>query len=380
MPTPTPSPKERTPVPPRPSTILYSLWDHSQAELEMAEYENTMVVQLERITNFLQIPRRLEKLLFFGNVVCLDSFLHTFTILPARIVMALGTLVRRPFLPADHIARQWRTWLSPSQQCDLMKGLLIAVCCGMLQSFDSAQLYHMVRGQLIIKVYAIFNMLEVFDWLCSAFGQDILDTLFSKASFLLHHAYNYVQPTPAFPDTPTACLQWSKVAQLGFYVVITAADIVKQFQIMVSLTIITLENGIKLSVGLLIQAPSGMVHTTLPFSFAALLLSSLQYCQLEPIGLIIKFNTIRPETYGCYADILCHDLASIEENADCSNELETTPQSSHPTQAVNPTTLLPLDQISSDSAQPLHPGSAMRRTPSGGRSKIRVEWSLVVDN
>ncbi|KAJ1971030.1 hypothetical protein H4R34_005872, partial [Dimargaris verticillata] len=165
-----PSLVEGIPISPGPSITLYSLWDHIQAELEVTKYENTMTVQLECITNFLQIPQRLEKLLFFGNIVCLDSFLHTFTILPARIAMALGTLVRRPFLPADHVAHQCCAWLSPSQQCDLMKGLLIAMCCAMLQSFDSVQLYHMVRGQLTIKVYIIFNMLEVFDWLCSAFG------------------------------------------------------------------------------------------------------------------------------------------------------------------------------------------------------------------
>ncbi|KAJ1967989.1 hypothetical protein H4R35_006551 [Dimargaris xerosporica] len=95
MPTPTPSPTERTPVPPRPNTILYSLWDHSQAELEMAEYENTMVVQLECITNFLQIPRRPEKLLYFGNVMCPESLLHVFTILPARIIMVSRNLAEQ---------------------------------------------------------------------------------------------------------------------------------------------------------------------------------------------------------------------------------------------------------------------------------------------
>ncbi|KAJ1969286.1 hypothetical protein H4R35_006184 [Dimargaris xerosporica] len=85
-----------------------------------------------------------------------------------------------------------------------------------------SQLYHMVRGQLIIKVCVIFNMLEVLDWLCSAFGRDILDTLLSKASFFLHHAYDYVQPALVSPGAPTARLQWHKVAQLGSYVIIAA--------------------------------------------------------------------------------------------------------------------------------------------------------------
>lgn len=58
-------------------------------------------------------------------------------------------------------------------------------------------MYHKVRGQDTIKLYVIYNALEVgtpssqdetgfhslkqiADKLCSAFGQDILDTLFSK--------------------------------------------------------------------------------------------------------------------------------------------------------------------------------------------------------
>ncbi|KAJ9122764.1 hypothetical protein QFC24_004194 [Naganishia onofrii] len=41
-------------------------------------------------------------------------------------------------------------------------------------------MYHKVRGQDTIKLYVIYNALEIADKLCSAFGQDILDTLFSK--------------------------------------------------------------------------------------------------------------------------------------------------------------------------------------------------------
>ncbi|KAJ1968617.1 hypothetical protein H4R35_006378 [Dimargaris xerosporica] len=72
----------------RPNITLYSLWDYTQAELEVTEYESTMAVPLERIASFLQIPWCLEKLLFIGSVVCLDSFLHAFTILPTQIAMA----------------------------------------------------------------------------------------------------------------------------------------------------------------------------------------------------------------------------------------------------------------------------------------------------
>ncbi|KAJ1978032.1 hypothetical protein H4R35_002065 [Dimargaris xerosporica] len=74
---------------------------------------------------------------------------------------------------------------------------------------------------LTIKVYIIFNMLEVFNWLCLAFWQGILDTLLSKDSFFSHDAYNYVQPASASPGAATTRLQWRNLVQLGFYMIIT---------------------------------------------------------------------------------------------------------------------------------------------------------------
>lgn len=45
--------------------------------------------------------------------------------------------------------------------------------------FDASRMYHAIRGQSAIKLYVIYNVLEVFDRLFSALGQDILECLFS---------------------------------------------------------------------------------------------------------------------------------------------------------------------------------------------------------
>ncbi|KAJ1652336.1 hypothetical protein IWQ61_007304 [Dispira simplex] len=297
---------------PASDSALYSLWDHIQAELESTEYENTMAVQQERVSNFLQIPRQVEKLMFFGLVIALDSFLHTFTILPTRIALAIWSMIKRPFLPLHHVIRQRRVWLTPSQRCDLMKGFLIVVCCFMLQSFDSAQLYHMVRGQSTVKVYVIFNMLEVFDRLCAAFGRDILDTLLSEISFypqqwgrsrqeqwarmgyiLLHTivaiVYMFIHAMIQFYYMVTlnvtinsydysllTLLLSNQFAEIKSHVFkryekenlfqICCSDIVERFQIGVSLTIITLKNWIELSTGTG-NADYAFADITLPFSF-----------------------------------------------------------------------------------------------------------------
>jgi len=53
-------------------------------------------------------------------------------------------------------------------------------CCIALQYIDVSRLYHFVRGQNIVKLYLIYNLMENFDKLCSAFGHDVLDSLFAE--------------------------------------------------------------------------------------------------------------------------------------------------------------------------------------------------------
>ena len=43
----------------------------------------------------------------------------------------------------------------------MLKGGLVAGCTLVLQWFDASRVYHGVRGQSVIKLYVIFNVLEV---------------------------------------------------------------------------------------------------------------------------------------------------------------------------------------------------------------------------
>lgn len=51
-----------------------------------------------------------------------------------------------------------------------------------MQFADTSMMYHLVRGQGVIKLYIFYNMLEVADKLFSSFGQDTLDALFWTVS------------------------------------------------------------------------------------------------------------------------------------------------------------------------------------------------------
>ncbi|KAF2151904.1 DUF747-domain-containing protein, partial [Myriangium duriaei CBS 260.36] len=70
--------------------------------------------------------------------------------------------------------------LSPNHKADLLHGLLIITTCAILSRYDANGMYHSIKGQAAIKLYVIYNVLEVCDRLFSALGQDVLECLFSK--------------------------------------------------------------------------------------------------------------------------------------------------------------------------------------------------------
>lgn len=80
----------------------------------------------------------------------------------------------------NHRSRSQPSALTASHKADLLKGLLIVLSCLLMMRFDPSRMYHNIRGQAAIKLYVIFNVLEVADKLLSALGQDILECLFSS--------------------------------------------------------------------------------------------------------------------------------------------------------------------------------------------------------
>ncbi|XP_053560091.1 transmembrane anterior posterior transformation protein 1 homolog [Bombina bombina] len=131
----------------------------------------------ERVYTCLRIPRELEKLMIFGFFLCLDAFLYVFTLLPLRVLLAFIRLITLPCcgLSGGRV-------LQPAQVCDIMKGVILIICYFMMHYVDYSMMYHLIRGQSVIKLYIIYNMLEVADRLFSSFGQDILDALYWTAT------------------------------------------------------------------------------------------------------------------------------------------------------------------------------------------------------
>uniref|UniRef100_A0A1A8E9G5 Transmembrane anterior posterior transformation 1 n=2 Tax=Nothobranchius kadleci TaxID=1051664 RepID=A0A1A8E9G5_NOTKA len=131
----------------------------------------------EKVYTCLRIPKELEKLMTFGFFLCLDTFLYVFTLLPLRVVLALLRLVAVPCC-----GLRGSRLLQPAQVCDVLKGFIMVLCYSMMSYVDYSMMYHLIRGQSVIKLYIIYNMLEVADRLISSFGQDILDALYWTAT------------------------------------------------------------------------------------------------------------------------------------------------------------------------------------------------------
>jgi hypothetical protein len=183
--------------------------------------------------------------------------------------------------------------LLPNHKADILKGLLVVSSCFVLMRFDASRMYHGIRGQSAIKLYVIYNLLEVCDRLLSALGQDILECLFSRETldrnpdgrskvirpfwmFLLALVYTVVHATALFYQVITlnvavnsysnallTLLMSNQFVEIKGTVFkkfekeslfqITCADVVERFQLWLMLLIIAMRNMVEVG-GLSIQS------------------------------------------------------------------------------------------------------------------------------
>ncbi|RKP05578.1 eukaryotic membrane protein family-domain-containing protein [Thamnocephalis sphaerospora] len=328
-----------------------TLWDFLKEELAADEKDTMAELKRERVSNFIHVPQEIEKLFLFGYVICLDTFLHAFTILPLRAMLALRSLISQ----ATGGVRR----LKSAQRVDLIKALLVVICCVGLQMVDASRLYHGVRGQSLLKLYVIYNMLEIFDKLFCSFGQDILDSFFSKIGsntggstggrvphlhplthFVLAAVYLFIHTMVLFYQLVTLNVAINSYQNALLTLLIsnqfveiksnvfkrfekenlfqlTCADIVERFQLSVMLIIIAIRNLTELS-------GTGMSSSLPTFFFSLFPTGSIIfYNALTPVlvvfgcemlvdwlkhAFITKFNHIRPSVYERYAEVLSRDL------------------------------------------------------------------------
>jgi hypothetical protein len=358
-------------------------------------YESS-AIKYQRLVNFLFLPPKLEGILGFGALACLDAWMHVLTILPLRFIIAVWILVkwwgsvvikeardiwsfvysglgrvwrrrrrgtesqvptpaantpaeehpppphsRRPSTSATpspnpvtmvrdssnsvpklampeprdkrlryrhRRSKSTPSALLPSHKADILKGLLVISSCAVLMRFDASKMYHGIRGQAAIKLYVIYNVLEVCDRLLSAVGQDVLECLFSRETldrnpdgrskvmrpfymFVLALVYNVAHATALFYQVITLNVAVNSYSNALLTLLLsnqfveikgtvfkkfekenlfqlTCADIVERFQLWLMLLIIAMRNIVEvggLSIPSYSSSSSSNSWTSFPF-------------------------------------------------------------------------------------------------------------------
>ncbi|GAB7338052.1 hypothetical protein MBLNU457_4421t1 [Dothideomycetes sp. NU457] len=195
--------------------------------------------------------------------------------------------------------------LLPNHKADILHGLLIIISCMIMVRLDASRMYHSIRGQAAIKLYVIYNVLEVGDRLFSALGQDILECLFSKETlerkpngrskiirpiwmFIIALIYNVIHATMLFYQVVTlnvavnsysnallTLLMSNQFVEIKGTVFkkfekenlfqMTCADVVERFQLWLMLLIIAMRNIVEVGGLSITLSMSTSSQTTAPF-------------------------------------------------------------------------------------------------------------------
>lgn len=121
-----------------------------------------------------RLPWRCELVITVGFFVCIDSFLSLLTIMPTRFTLILWRLLK---------TRQFKK-PTAAELSDLGCFIVLISGVALLQQIDISMIYHIIRGQGTIKLYVVYNILEIFDKLFQNFVGDVMQTLFNTAEGL----------------------------------------------------------------------------------------------------------------------------------------------------------------------------------------------------
>lgn len=283
--------------------------------------------------------------MFLGYWVCLDAFLYHFTILPVRIALAfLAALVNGLAAVLRMRGRVQCLWF------DLLKGVMVAAVVYGLKTVDASRLYHSIRGQSTLKLYVIYNVLEVADKLLCSFGLDILDSFYSKSGvdiqnrlrpfphFLLAIVYVFLHTVVLFYQVITLNVAINSYSNALLTLLVSnqfveiksavfkkfekenlfqlaCADVVERFQLSLYLLIIGIRN-----------IPEFASNFSLWF-LCERLLAPLAVVYISEIfvdwlkhAFITKFNHIHPHVYLKFCSILAKDFETMSEGAGLADQ------------------------------------------------------------
>ena len=309
----------------------------------------------DRVYNALwYVPYQLERLIGFGNAICMHAFLGIFTMLPLRVGRSL-LVVTRAFLsnvglgrrPQSPVRVPKKTLLRGDQIYDLICASIFVVMTLFLWHLRAGAIYFWVKEltQEFLKLSVLHTALELGDKICCSFGVDVLEALaascttlstnptprnaghvaadalvalmllLAHAGALMCQALVYGVAMNSKKNSLLALLIASNFTEIKGTVfkrfdptkifTLTCQDIIERFHLYVILSFVLVEE----SVGSGQPLPSQrLVVQCMYVLFAEIVIDVTKHAVLG------KFNDIRPGVYAEFTKDLCENLEGTQSH------------------------------------------------------------------
>lgn len=315
----------------------------------------------EQIINMTRIPLALEKFMVFGLLICFNSFLTLFTLVPLKIVIMISRTFSLPKTSPVNFNAVLHHLHCVKRDIITVSLIFVSVCILLTPNLDISRMYHDVRGQAQIRLYVMFGVLEVGDKLCSSIGQDILNILYNipvllhrgnwaklaifyvlAVSYLSFHSYICIYQTVSlnvaansYSNALLALLLSNQFAELKSSVFkkfereglfqITMSDLTERFQLSLMLSIIALRNLLQLSTNHIGLIPNSWKSWNkwigAIFGPGIVVLGSEIFVDWLKHCYITKFNRVRPRIYLNFLYVLSLDFLEVVKSSPNANLL-----------------------------------------------------------
>ncbi|KAI5956790.1 hypothetical protein KGF54_000407 [Candida jiufengensis] len=316
-----------------------------------ATEDNLYKHSYDELINMIKIPLYLEKYMIFGLLICFNSFLTLFTLVPLKILIVSSISIFNYVRDPTTKSTQFQILNSIRKDLISLSLIFISLVILVYGNLDISKMYHDVRGQADIKLYVMFGVLEVAEKLCSSIGQDLLNILFQikitttnsvenlrfvifyiiSIIYLIFHSYiliyQAVSLNVAANSYSNALLtlllsnQFSELKSSVFKKLdreglfqITMADLSERFQLLMMLSIIAIRNLIQLT------SVDGLIPTSLKkwniwigaiFGPGVIVIGSEIFVDWLKHCFICKFNKINSKIYKKFLYISCLDFLQV---------------------------------------------------------------------
>ncbi|ELP89137.1 hypothetical protein EIN_484790 [Entamoeba invadens IP1] len=149
----------QSPIPTRVSTTLSQSINLTQ----QLTNDNTIP---DSVKSFVTTPFYLELTIFVGLLISIDTFTSFLLFTPTRIVCYIW----RVLFTKGEIVHYKRVY-------DCIMYTVTLMCVGIVSLIDIGKVYHYIRAESVLKLYALYNALEMFNRLLSAFTLDVHNSL-----------------------------------------------------------------------------------------------------------------------------------------------------------------------------------------------------------